>query len=69
MNQSQICRPHHQDTQAIQKSQGIDDSYKGVYGSVYYLSASNPVTQMMYINEHICYAFKFGILTNRMYIV
>lgn len=57
---------------AFKKSKGRDDSYdpyKAAYGSISSHAASNPAIQQMYINEHFCYTFKFGIVTNGMGIV
>ena len=57
---------------AFKKSQNLDDSYdpyKAAYGSMPSHAASNQAIQQLYINEHFCYAYKFGVITNRLGIV
>ena len=45
------------------------DPYKAAYGSMPFHAAASPAIRQMYINGHFCYAFKFGIVTNRLGIV
>lgn len=45
------------------------DPYKAAYGSMPSHAVSNLVIQQMYINEHFCHAYKFGIITNSLGIV
>ena len=57
---------------AFAKANNLDksyDPYKAAYGSMPTHAASNQAIQQMYINGHFCYAYKFGIVTNRLGIV
>lgn len=38
--------------------------YKAAYGSMPSHILANPEIKQLYINEHFCYVFKFGIITN-----
>ncbi len=54
------------------KANNFDDSYdpyKATYSSMPSSAASNREVKQQYINGHFCYAYKFGILTNRLGIV
>lgn len=57
---------------AFAKAHGFDknyDPYKAAYGSMPSHAATNPAIQQIYINGHLCYAYKFGIVTNGLGIV
>ena len=57
---------------AFAKAHNFDknfDPYKAAYGSMPAHATANPAIQQMYINGHFCYAYKFGIVTNRLGIV
>ena len=50
----------------FKKSHNLDDSYepyKAAYGSMPTHATSNQAIQQMYISDHFCYAYKFGIVT------
>lgn len=54
------------------KSRGFDgsyDPYKAAYASMPASAASNHEVKQQYVNGHFCYAYKFGILTNGLWIV
>ena len=57
---------------AFKKAKGLDDSYdpyKAAYASMPPHAEANPAIQQMYINDHFCYAYKFGLVTNGLGIV
>lgn len=45
------------------------DPYKAAYASMPASAASNHEVKQQYVNGHFCYAYKFGILTNGLWIV
>ena len=45
------------------------DPYKAAYSSMPSHSSANPDIKQLYIDGHFCYAYKFGIVTNRLGIV
>lgn len=56
----------------FKKANGLDDSlapYKAAYCSMLSHATANPAIQQMYINGHFCYAYKYGMITNRLGIV
>lgn len=57
---------------AYAKTRGFDkyyDLYKAAYTSTLSHASANPEIKQLYINEHFCYAFKFGIVTNDLGII
>ena len=47
----------------------FDKSYDPAYGSMTSHASANPEIKQLYINEHFCYIFKFGIVTNGLGII
>ena len=45
------------------------DPYKAAYGSMPSHASANPQIKQLYINEHFCHVFKFGIITNGLGII
>ena len=57
---------------AYAKAKGFDksyDPYKAAYGSMPSHAAANAEIKQLYINGHLCYAYKFGIVTNGLGII
>jgi len=57
---------------AFKKAKGLDDSYdpyKAAYSSMPSHAEANPAIQQMYINGHLCYAYKFRVVTNGLGII
>lgn len=55
-------------TKANRFSKGYDP-YKAAYSSMPSSASANPEIKQLYINEHFCYVFKFGIMTNGLGII
>jgi hypothetical protein len=54
------------------KSMNFDksyDPYKAAYGSMPSCAHANPEIKQLYINNHFCYVYKFGLVTNGLGIV